>query len=785
MTRKTSITYRNEKITQLLLITTKMNRLIAIDDSGSTGGSTFYWSNVTSIIANASDQDKFMLWDSESKITTLAVVRNRALQKAGMGGTVPNLVAQKLVNDSSITHLVLITDGEVTQHDVDLCDQTLQRLNRRITTDCHVISHNPNLSVTCPFSRLGETTVHTYQAGHQVVLSVSAEDMAVLDRIDTINTYQELLDMFSTLENVLTVQNMGRDDYKTRDRLLAMQARILRNLAETGSDLNEIGQLKSHLENGSAVSALSSLDHISRNYYIGIDDNSPTAKIAQLTRLCAMRNSFSIDQIRSNRAARAATVQETVAAPLDTVTGRFECPITFESENPVLLVSSGTPVLSDVDTFIVDDVTNWPFHLMRYTNVYDRIKSRLLHVVGHETGLQLTTDGMQCPFTRQPLVGFLCLGENSEHVKATNWVLSQIFTGGKAMGPFDMWYALLVYYIKHDGPEYLRENSDLISAMERHLVYRLKTRRHNLNLTSLPEYVNKLAPFGVCLWSTLHSTLLNDPTSTLAWDASVSHVGTYNFFYYCLGLIGYPLHDHVKSRNEIISVVSAVMAPGNKTNIEHFRNKIRALYQNHIWYPDGDEYIFLDGPANELQIREAITRLPARLREFPVDLIVSAVNSCYDPQLSLKNVHVPRDFVIQPGKWVKNYNYDLSVNEAVHVVVSPKTMRPVYRHRDKTWRDLAIEKNGDLSGQISGYALYIQCCASLGMYPDEDTYIRYCYRRQKCRFTEPTLPHHISVIYRQVNDSYTVAGRDRIPVSEFIRITNSSLRIVDRESMEN
>jgi Mor family transcriptional regulator len=71
MTRKTSITYRNEKITQLLLITTKMNRLIAIDDSGSTGGSTFYWSNVTSIIANASDQDKFMLWDSESKITTL------------------------------------------------------------------------------------------------------------------------------------------------------------------------------------------------------------------------------------------------------------------------------------------------------------------------------------------------------------------------------------------------------------------------------------------------------------------------------------------------------------------------------------------------------------------------------------------------------------------------------------------------------------------------------------------------------------------------------------------
>jgi hypothetical protein len=181
------------------------------------------------------------------------------------------------------------------------------------------------------------------------------------------------------------------------------------------------------------------------------------------------------------------------------------------------------------------------------------------------------------------------------------------------MGPFDMWYALLVYYIKHDGPEYLRENSDLISAMERHLVYRLKTRRHNLNLTSLPEYVNKLAPFGVCLWSTLHSTLLNDPTGTLAWDASVSHVGTYNFFYYCLGLIGYPLHDQVKSRNEIISVVSAVMAPGNKTNIEHFRSKIRALYQNHIWYPncdeyaypDGDEYIFLDGPANELQIREA------------------------------------------------------------------------------------------------------------------------------------------------------------------------------------
>lgn len=760
--------------------------LVAIDNSGSTLSQDIYWTRVSEILLgyDLRENVRYILWNSQPwgsgcNFVDRAVVNANISQRRGTGGTCPNIVAHAL-QARHFDRLILITDGEVSDYDVQNCDAALSRMTTPLKSECYIIAGSPNLSVTCPFSRLGETVVRTYTGSGdmQTVLTVTAEDRKVIDKIDTINTYQELTENYLTLENALTVQNMGRDDVKTRDRLLAMQARILRNMANDVP--SDVAVLTTHLEAGDVVSATATLRQITTNYYAGVDE-SPMSMLNHLVSLCALKNQYVVSAIRSNRAARAEAARSVVAVPTDDVQ-TFECPISCEDDEVVLLVPARPSMLNGVDTRVVDELTNWPFHLCRYQNMFSQIGSHLGHPVGHKTALQLMSDDMPSPFTREPLIGYICTGQDASHVKATNWVLAQIFTGGKVLGNFDMWYALLVYYIKFYGPAYLRDDADLTAALERHLIYRLKNRKLNFNLTSLPEYINKLAPAGVSLWATLHSTLIKE--DSLEWDATLSHAGTFDFFYYCLDLINYPLHPDVKARNTLVGSVVAVMSPYNKTRPTLFAAAIRALYQNHIWYPhkghvddytDGT-YIFLDGPASPVQVSDALARLPANLRSRPVDEILTAYR-CFDPQKRLKDILLKDE---PNPTWVKNYNYPLGLTSAAPVPICPATMRPYYNVGAETWTDAAVRVNGPLSGQISANALFINYCLSHGKYPTEKKFIKYCYVRQSNVYAVPTLPTHISAIWHQIMIDYGTLP----PIEIFTARANASVCIENRVRME-
>ncbi len=770
--------------------------LVAIDNSGSTNGMNIYWRRVGEILRGSNlNEAHYILWNSNPwgsgcNFVGQDVVDTTIAQCRGRGGTCPVIVAHAL-QARHFDRLILITDGQVTDYDVQSCDADLSRLTTPLKSECYIIATSwsptdrasPNLSVTCPFSRLGETVVRTYTDGAdvQTVITLTAEDRAVVNKVDAISTYQELNDNYTALENALTIQNMGREDTKMRDRLLAMQSRILRNMAKDVP--GDIDVLKTHLETGDVVSALSTLKQVSANYYDGVDD-SPMTKLNHLVSLCSLKNQYNVSAIRSNRAARATTVQSTVAVPTDDDTQKFECPISCDNDEVVLLVRpGGGSLLNNVNVQVVDELTNWPFHLCRYENLFSQIGNYLGHPIGHKTAMQLMVDDMPNPFTREPLIGYICTGQNHSHVKATNWVLAQIFTGGKSLGSFDMWYAILVYYIKFYGPSYLRNDADLITALEGHLIYRLKNRNLNLNLMSLPEYVNKLAPGGVCLWSTLHSTLLK---KSLEWDATLSHVGTFDFFYYCLGLINYPLHPDVKARNSIIGAVVLVMSPYNKTHSASFADAIRALYQNHIWYPNTSDpdadyadgtYVFLDGPPTTDQINAALARMPVNLRSRSVDEILTAYRY-FDAQKRLKDVTV--DNKTNDKTWVKNYNYHDGA-EVVPVPICPTTMRPYYTVGNGTWVDASIRVNGPLSGQISANAHYINYCTSRGKYPTEEEFIKYCYDRQSNIYRTPTLPAHMPAIWRQILVDYGTLP----PIEVFVERANASVSIVDRIRMES
>lgn len=93
-------------------------------------------------------------------------------------------------------NIILITDGEVSDQDVRRCDnifeEACKKFNFKIKKAvCYVIgSYNePNLSVTCPFTRFSESKVFSRSGDNPLksIINYTAEDYKILDELEAIS----------------------------------------------------------------------------------------------------------------------------------------------------------------------------------------------------------------------------------------------------------------------------------------------------------------------------------------------------------------------------------------------------------------------------------------------------------------------------------------------------------------------------------------------------------------------------------------------------------------------
>lgn len=164
-----------------------------VDNSGSVGGSIDYWGTVQTIINQyAKDISHYYLWNSTCGKTSKKEIENWIASKKGTGGTSPEHVATTIVQEK-LTHVILVTDGEVGDHSVQSCDKqfenALNNIGFKISKSvCYIISTgygDVNMSVTCPFSRFCESKIFTKNKGEEVkaVVSYSTEDFKILDSL--------------------------------------------------------------------------------------------------------------------------------------------------------------------------------------------------------------------------------------------------------------------------------------------------------------------------------------------------------------------------------------------------------------------------------------------------------------------------------------------------------------------------------------------------------------------------------------------------------------------------
>eukprot|EP00833_Pecoramyces_ruminatium_P006552 jgi/Orpsp1_1/1180584/evm.model.c7180000073985.1 len=139
---------------------TRLHKCFAIDYSGSTSGSSFYHSNVRSILEQKlTDEDEIIIWDNYSKYISkdeyMEINRNRK----GWGGTYPQCIFDAIFSrhkEADYSEFILISDGYIDDRNVEKLDQIIQKSRDKFNcdyTEIYLLGHGANLSVACPFTR--------------------------------------------------------------------------------------------------------------------------------------------------------------------------------------------------------------------------------------------------------------------------------------------------------------------------------------------------------------------------------------------------------------------------------------------------------------------------------------------------------------------------------------------------------------------------------------------------------------------------------------------------------
>lgn len=111
-------------------------------------------------------------------------------KKTGKNGTSPECCANEIIA-KNIKKVILITDGQVSDHNVQMCDKILEKFEFTKTI-CYIIASSGygalNMSVTCPFTRKCDNEVweKPYTSPLKKLVQYTPEDYKILDELDHI-----------------------------------------------------------------------------------------------------------------------------------------------------------------------------------------------------------------------------------------------------------------------------------------------------------------------------------------------------------------------------------------------------------------------------------------------------------------------------------------------------------------------------------------------------------------------------------------------------------------------
>ena len=781
-----------------------------VDISGSVGNFTEYWNSVRKIYNNYNNKiNNIFVWDDKIDRVTSNKFEEYIFKKTGRGGTWPEVIAKKLTECKITSNIVIITDGEVSNTYVTRADLVLSdtQLNN---VECYIIArNNPNLSVTCPFTRNNNSHVYwktEYEPtfNTQVYVKPDNDFINELESIDleTFNTKYE------QLESLIISRNMGKSgDMVIKNKLIKLRKHLANDLAnlakKTGTNYGQL--IRTNLESENFDSALSIAKEMTDKYFNSDIGMEIEKKIGYLINLCGdLRGIFSINEIRSNKMARADNVKQETSTKVEIeITELIEkpvhCPIIMDEDVPqIMVVDIGEPILANFEKHIVDDIIACPLRILNYPEIIDKLKS----AISQWTGIEIADNLKRNPFTRQELIGTIPLGSCSQHVECGNYTISKLFTSGKLLGNLHMYWAVIWYLIKKDTWAYL---SDIKDQVTQHMIYRLKTYDTFASLTGMPQYVLTKIPNDVAVWYCVNSCLFDMPTDR---DTCRLHLFNMEPMLLILKELKYPVSQQTLKQITRTKVLMTMLSMSKKVNT-NFKNKITCLVQNaiEINLDDVDDdvkhregnikWIPLDGPASQTQINKILNTFPDFFQELTIDELVG-LSKMVNASKSASDIALPCNWVPDSVTHIVNwsvYDEDKSWENTFEsdVKICPITFRPyyniIYNGVKSTWVDKVTKVIGPLDKVFTGIKYFINFIHKYNKFPNLPSLLLFCKNRCSNKFAVPTLPYHadtmINCIIQIYNPIVELVKERKISSEMIIQVLNNSLSIVNRIKLES
>lgn len=365
----------------------------------------------------------------------------------------------------------------------------------------------------------------------------------------------------------------------------------------------------------------------------------------------------------------------------------------MDEDVPQILIDECEPFLLGLEKGIVDDINACPLRILNYPHLKAKFKARLSNFIGVKYSDQLRRN----PFTRGKLLGAIPLGSHRSHVVVGNSSIAKMVSGGKVMGNFDLYYAVVWLLVMEGSIEYL---SPIRANLTEHLLYRLTSSQTMASLCGLPKFVSTQVGTDIALWFCLSSGQLNLSTDQ---DSFRFHLFELEHMQKLVDVLGYPLHEgfirHYQRTRALYYFLDKL-----KRSTPHQKKALaslfRALYQAGFFVSTSQfsskfkqvegctDFIPIDGPADEAQVEEVRKRFPKFCSELTREDLVY-VWGLLDEQKLFSDIPLSYDVVV-PALPEAETNWKFGFGHLENPVeISSKTLRPLSEVEGQSWREKA------------------------------------------------------------------------------------------------
>jgi hypothetical protein len=237
-------------------------------------------------------------------------------------------------------------------------------------------------------------------------------------------------------------------------------------------------------------------------------DTDFNKKINLLIRMSdgAIKQIFNIDKIQSFQATTATEAKEVDTNELEDIPSsiehsKFECPISMENEvDPAILVTVPdefikkgkiVPLLIGFDKLQTENIINCPYNALYNKEFMEKFNKCIDHAISLKQIREAEKSGhpfVTSPMTRKKIIGIIPLGESPEHVKAADWTLMQLISGGKNLGDRNIWFSIIWLLVKRKCFPYLSDVEDFLRAQ---VLYRFTNNKASISLSGLANLPQK------------------------------------------------------------------------------------------------------------------------------------------------------------------------------------------------------------------------------------------------------------------------------------------------------